>query len=380
MKHTTFPIETFGEPSEPSDLWEKHWRFIGIIVQSVIFLVAITSGVTTFDGAVLLNTRVGGVNFASIAYAGILAICVTSTIMCAWWVMMEVIPRQRGTFRIAAALVLLLALQGWTLAVSSSSNAISLGHKEALATHMAQTAQAFEATIAGISARSLAVKPRVSEFEGVARGRCLQAEGELKRGTLSDAPGKGGLTGVLYLLCAQSTETAQGLAASVETVEARADEVTKLLQDMNTVIWDTDKHIFERERRFLEIADEIKAWVRLSAGDDLASVLRTSLDVQAAALTPSSLASGSFGDKQRAIIEDLRAGVEQQGVVYKTLAAEIEAIPVPELPDELRISLKEAVWRAQSSLTIQIALAVGIDFFQLFMVLAFMLGRRQSAR
>ncbi|WP_375228634.1 hypothetical protein [Roseobacter sp. S98] len=360
--------------------YARLYPFLQLIVAAVILLLSLISGGMTFEGAYLLNLRVGGQSFATVATAGLLAIGITAGIVTAWWVMMSILPMLRGVAKIVAGLVLIIALQFWMLSVSTTNNAIALGAADALITHMETTSAAYEAAISATLERGLAIKPYIGLLQGEAESRCEQAKGERERGTVTGSKGPGAVTGILELLCTQSTATVRAMRQAVEATEMRADEITRLLSKLDMVIWDHNKTVFKREAAFLSYVGDAKAWLRLASADDLTQTLNTAHGVMAAAVTPPSVSSGAFGATQQKLITGLKRSVEETGEVYKAIAATIAAKPVPVLPEAARISLIKAVWKARLDLWPQLAAAVGIDYFQLFMVLAFMIGRPQSAR
>lgn len=379
MKHTPI-ILAGGSGSTPEDPEIRALPFKKKVTAIVILLLALISGAMTFEGAYLLNLRVGGQSFATVVMAALIAIGVTAGIMTAWWVMMSVIPTLGSAKRVAAGLALVLALQGWMLAVSTTNNVIALGAPDALVSHMERTQSFYEKAVSAAMDRALAIKPYLGSLQGEAEGRCVQAEGERDRGSMSRAPGPGAISGMLDMLCTQSSAIVDTLRATVSTTEMRATEADDLLRRLDSVIWDHDKSVFAREREFLALLGKLKAWLRLTASEDLTKALETSHAVMAAGVTPPSLADGQFGALQQQLIGNLRASVEDTGAVYQRIARELAAKPLPSLPDSARISLPRAVWMSRLDLTPQIAAAVGIDFFQIFMVLAFLVGRPKSAR
>ncbi|MEM7669580.1 MAG: hypothetical protein AAF317_10595, partial [Pseudomonadota bacterium] len=96
MQHSPFP----QPPAEP----DRPWAFRKRVTNIVILVLAVISGVWTFEGAYLSNLRVGGQTFATVVSAGLLSIGVTAAIMTAWWIMIAVIPTLRTRGRITAGL------------------------------------------------------------------------------------------------------------------------------------------------------------------------------------------------------------------------------------------------------------------------------------
>ncbi|MEL7444257.1 MAG: hypothetical protein AAGK02_00395 [Pseudomonadota bacterium] len=345
----------------------------------MILVLAVISGVWTFEGAYLSNLRVGGQTFATVVSAGLLSIGVTAAIMTAWWIMIAVIPTLRTTGRIAAGLCLILSLQVWMLGVSSLNNMVAQTAPAALTTHMEQVAKEYADAVDGAVASALAIKPFLGTIRGEAESRCAQMQAEIERGALTGSKGRGGVSGMLELLCVQSTAVADTLTTAIANAEQRAAEADRLLQQLDRDIQDHGQTIFERETAFLEGLGQLDAWLRRADADDLTRALSVAHEAMAASLAPPSLSGGAFGSKQRALIENLRLSVDATGQVYRDMIAQLQAGPPPIVQDRARISLIAAIWRSRVDHLPQIAAAIGIDLFQLFVVLAFLLaegGRR----
>ncbi|MEM9761902.1 MAG: hypothetical protein AAF968_05240 [Pseudomonadota bacterium] len=378
MKYTNIPIPMrLGWEPDP----DRELRFMKRVVNLVILVLALISGAWTFEGAYLGNLRVGGQSFATVVSAGLLAIGVTAAIMTAWWVMMAVIPTLRSPGRIVAGLVLVLSLQGWMLGVSSLNNMVAQAAPAALTTHMESVAQDYADRVDTAVKASLSIAPFLGNLRGEAESRCAQAAAERDRGALTGSPGPGAVTAMLDLLCVQATTVAETLSAAVAEAETRAGTADDLLQQLDLDIHDHSRTIFERETAFLQGLARLEAWLRRSDASDLTRTLTVAHEAMAASIAPPSLTQGGFGARQQALIQDLRGSVDATGQVYRDMISGLPRQPVAD-HGPARISLIAAIWRSRIDHLPQIAAAIGIDLFQLFIVLAFLLaesGRRPQA-
>ena len=193
--------------------------------------------------------------------------------------------------------------------------------------------------------------------------RCGQAETERESGSISGSPGRGAISGTLDAVCEQTRSVASAVAASIAHTEDRASEVAAILGDMDAILYDHTKHIFERETAFMLLAAEVETWLRQTESEDMTQILERANEVLAAGIITLSSSGGAFGTRQAAIIDGLRASIEETGLIFEDVAAELRELPEPDFQPLARVSLVEAVWRNKIAHLPQICAAVGIDFF-----------------
>lgn len=345
------------------------------LITFILFGLAIVSGVWTFEGVYMENMRTGGVSVVTILYAALLALSVTTAHMMGWWLLLHVIPRLK-TFRAAiCGAALLILLQGWTFAVSTLSNLMALTGPSAILAELEDRRAEITDAVDAATARALAIKPFLGQFEGEAIGRCAQRDSELERGGLTGSGGRGAVVGTLDMLCAQSTGIFESIRDVVTETERRSAEVQSLLSDLDAAANDHSRHIFGRETAFLEVAGEIQSWLRQTRADDLTKTLETAHKAMAASITTLPADGGNLGTTQASVIEGLKASIAETGQLYAGLAEELSALPQPALPSLKRVDVVAAVLARWTENLPGVAAAVGIDLFQLFTVLVFLLAR-----
>lgn len=346
-----------------------------VLVTFILFGLAIVSGVWTFEGVYLENMRTGGVSVVTVLYAALLALSVTAAHMIGWWLLLYVIPRLRSLRAAFAGAGLILMLQGWTFAVSTLSNLMALTGPSAILAELEDRRAELAEAVDAATARALAIKPFLGQFEGEAIGRCAQRDSELERGGLTGSGGRGAVVGTLDMLCAQSTGIFASIRDVVAETERRSGEVQFLLGDLDAAAHDHSRDIFERKSAFLQSAGEIQAWLRQTRADDLTKTLETAHRAMAASITTLPSEDGNFGSAQASVIEGLKSSIAETGHLYADLAGELADLPQPELPTLKRVDVVAAVLNRWRENLPAVAAAIGIDLFQLFTVLVFLLAR-----
>ena len=367
-------VELFNKPT-PDELAEKNLNHKERMAALVILILSLISGVWTFEGAYLQNQRVGGDSFYTVVYSALIAVGVTAAQVTAWWVLIAVIPSLKPGRWLLLGMALTGALQLWTFAVSSTNNGVALTGGPALIRELQDQRSKYAEAIEQASARALAIKPYLGILEGEAEGRCAQLASEVERGGVTGSAGRGAVSGTLELLCAQSRRNAALMRSVVEANEARTIEAQQILSSMDRVIFDDSMTVFERETAFLQLAGQAEAWLLQTRSDDMSQVLRTSHKAMAASVSTLPTEAGSFGNRQTAVIEGLKASIGETGQLYSKVADDLERLPPGETPRAERVSIVFAVWRSAWHHLPSMAAALGIDLFQLFMVLAFILAR-----
>jgi len=354
---------------------ERDINYKQLIVAIVTLTLALVSGVWTFEGAYTLTERIGGESFRTVIVAGLIALAVTSAQVTAWWVLLGIIPRLK-TGRKKLGVSLVAALQIWTLAVSSTNNVVALTGESALIAALQEQRTDYARAVEASTARALAIKPYLGVLEGEAAGRCAQLASEVERGSMTGARGTGSVSATLELLCAQSRSNYAQIAAAVDTTERRAQEIQATLAAMSKSLYDTETPVFDRETAFLQLTAEADSWLRQTKAADMSRVLRTSHKAMAASVSALPAEKTALGERQAAVIAGLKQSVLETGRLYSQVADELDALSeVAETPAATRVPIVFATVRAAPEHLPNVAAAIGVDLFTLFMTLAFMLAR-----
>lgn len=362
-------------PPTPGQLADIEIRYKQRIVGIVTLMLALVSGVWTFEGAYTLTERIGGESFRTIIVSGLIALAVTSAQVTAWWVLLSVVPRLKpGRKKLGISLV--AALQIWTLAVSSTNNVVALTGESSLIAALQEQRAEYVHAVEAATARALAVKPYLGILKGESDGRCAQLVSEVERGSMTGARGTGSVSATLELLCAQSRSNYSQIADAVETTERRALEIQATLAAMSETLYDTSIPVFERETAFLQLTADADGWLRQTKADDMGRVLRTSHKAMAASVAALPAEQTALGVRQAAVIAGLKQSVLETGRLYSRVADELDALSeAAETPAATRVPIVFATVRAAPEHLPNVAAAIGVDLFTLFMTLAFMLAR-----
>ena len=351
-------------------------EFQEAVVGIVILILAVISGVWTFEGAYLQNQRVGGDTVNVLIYATLIAIGVTAAQVTAWWVLVSVIPRLKSGRTLLLGVGLTAALQGWTWAVSSLNNAVALTGGPAIVRSLEDQSAAYARAVETATANALAVKPYLGLLEGEAEARCNLSEAERQDGAVTGAGGPGAVSATLAVLCNQSRANANLMRDVVGSTERRAREIQTTLSQMDTVIYDEDLSVFARETAFIELVGDVAAWLRQTRSDDLTEALRTSHQVMASSITTLPTTDDALGRRQAAVIAGLKTSVSETGKLYQQVGAKLDAMPEAAAPPPAqRVSVVEAVWDSAPHHLPSVAAALGIDTFNITILLAFILAR-----
>lgn len=368
----------FAQPKDVEDDYATTLRDREAVVQKIIFVLALISGWWTFEGAYLLNSRIGGDTLATTFSAAVLAIGVTCGCVTAWWVLMTVIPRLSSKRQIIAGCLLVGALQIWMLGVSSLNNVIAQSAQSSILAHLENQLAGIKRNVELAHLRADKTKQFLIPLRGESEGWCLRKDSELEKGVWTGSPGRGAVVGTLESLCAQSQSQVESFGLILAAVESRSSTIKDVLQRMDAVLYEFDLGVFEREREFIRLSSEVEDWLLATKADDLTTSMKFLRDSMSASVSALGTQSGQFGKVQQDAIQSFKLALQESSLVIQEFVEALDETPEPEIIVVNRISLVDAVWRSKVDHLPQITAAVGIDMYQLFMVLTFLIGRQNK--
>lgn len=375
---------TFGELMNSSALPEppikpQQMSLMERVTMIVAALLGFVSGIWTFRGAMMIEERVGGESFETVASAGLLGLTASAALVTAWYLLSQIIPKlsSQKLRRSGAALTAAVLLFGYC--VSSLNNAAALTGPSALLMQMEEDRSSLAIQVAKTARSALAIEPYLGQLQSRAQSFCAGKEIELDSGGFSGAGGPGAVSGALTMMCEDARGNAASIAAIVEATKTGLVTVEEHLSDMEAVIYDHDLTVFEREDKFLLLAREVEAWMRSAGTSDMAEALVTSQRAMAAGVATLSTQGGSFGQTQASVIQGLKESIAAIGDVYQTVADQVATLPEPDTTPIRRASLVRVTIKYGFDALPQLAAAFGIDTFMLLALTALGLARRENA-
>ncbi|MCA0948494.1 hypothetical protein LCM08_26490 [Salipiger pacificus] len=345
----------------------------------VAALLGFTSGIWTFLGANMLEERVGGESFQSVASAGLLGLGASASLVTAWWLLSKVVPKLSSRRLRLRGGLLTVAVLCFGYLVSSLNNSIALTAPSALLMQMEEDRAGLALRVNQTAKRALAIQPYIGQLEARAESFCAGQESELQSGGFTGSSGSGGVSGALGMMCTDARGNAESIAAIVSETQKGLKAVEGTLSDMEAVIYNHDLTIFEREDQFLLLARNVEAWMRDASTADMADALVTSQKAMAAGVASLSTQDGSFGLRQTEVIQGFKSSISEIGDVYQTIADEVSLLPEPDMTPITRMDLPGVTLKFGWQHAPQLAASFGIDTFMLFALAALGLARRENS-
>lgn len=321
------------------------------------------SWLTSFTGVVAMAEWIAGASEATRHVAALITAAAMGAQFTIWHFAMRLIPLyETGSAKATGFLVLLvsLVLLGLT---STFTSFIGLA---------GDSARGFEAQVQAddaaqrarlVSKRAAATSDAVFAIRPQAAIACQRYKDELASGVLTGAAGPGVVTSTLLGFCTGKRDILSALEETVAENAAHVQALGDLSREMDAVIFDLDRSIFERELAILDLARRMENRLYALEDADRTKGLRVVTQGMANSVRELSEASGGLAQRQAAAIRSIIAEEQAFGAAIEGLFDAIDALPLPE-PSRAQLRPAQVLVLSHWSMHLpQLALALVVDLF-----------------
>ena len=333
----------------------------------------------SFEGTAYNLERDGGAIFSTTAAALIATVTIGVFQIIGWYILLDT-RHYDSALKKAGGGLIALAFLFFGYGTSSYFNYASITAPSATIIYRSDQVEQLASAMDVLRRQSEASSQLLPLIEAEEQAGCSAAKLEAASGAYSGSRGKGRVSGVLDGICQRASAAAKAMRAAVAANEANAKQADLILAGLETLLSDTRLSLLERERRITAGVRELEAIIRK---------IRKARMVESAeaffkTLTTSVAALGGTGGsglqaRQNLALRELRQGFTEREPIIAELVAKIASENVPEVAMDARPSVHEMLWYSADKHPQNVLVAMGIDSFALFMLLALTLKQPSAS-
>ena len=362
-------------PVPQSDTGDAHRKidFQRFVILFAAALATLSSISLSFGGTVYNLERDGGAIFSTIGSALSVSVVTGVFQFVGWWVLLDT-RLYPNVWRKIGGLICAVAFLLFGYGTSSYFNYTMLSAPSATVIYLGDEVHERTETLDALRIRADAINQLLPAVRAEQEVACNAAQIEGDDGAYSGSRGRGFVFAVFTDICNRATVAVEALEAALAVNAGNAARARAVLDALETGLSDVSQPILERERRLRRLIRELDDIIR----DVRGARMTESTDTFFAVLVSSVAALGSsdelsFEARQNRALMNVRAGFEERIPVIRQAIADVSAVDVPAVTLSNRPSVHElmlhSVWQhPQNAL-----LALGIDSFAAFMILALLL-------
>ncbi len=321
------------------------------------------SAYTSYEGMLTMAEWISGASDSTRMLCILIVACATGSQFALWHYTMKlmplfVAPRAKGIgLFVATVLMVALALS------STLTSIIGTTKDSARGKELQAQADLYAAKAAMLAPRAAAMEDALLIIGAQASAACARHQEELQTGSITGSRGKGLVTGYLLGQCESKRAIAETLEETIAVNEARTREIAALSAKLDTIIYDRDRPIGEREMDFLALARRMDALLQALQNEDRTRALRAGATGLSSAIGKLESTNGGFAANQNRAIAMLAGEEAENARKIESLITQIEALPLPEAGRAVLKPAQDLVWAYASSHLPQMAIALIIDLF-----------------
>lgn len=340
------------------------------IVTHILFVIAASSGLFTFNGASL-----DADSFTEEARASVFALAGASAIFLFWHYVISILPGLRRRWEKSLALIITLLWCVLIFFLSSAFNVAGLAGREALELHLSRYVASLEEALDAQFRQSLLIEGVASDLR-LEIARYEEAVGlEFNKGVYSGQPGPGAVVNALT-----------GIQGRLEGLLEEADEFTKETERLSgsaktrleTIrkIATSGNPLSRRQRDIAKESDQLRLDLAQMDARNLAESISRTLEALPREVDLQSQFSrnAAVAKNQRAALEKVREDIVTSGNVLGDFIDKATALPPPQVIAFEKISAVRAVMVYWENYLPFWAGGVALDIAPLAVVLFLMIG------
>lgn len=349
---------------------ERLWETAGAQAALKVTLVLLTliSGYMCFEGVLAERERDMGLTFDAVTHAALVATAVTVTLFVGWHIILSLTPRMRTASRRVGAYVFALVFTAWALSVSTWFNFVGLSGHASLILYMSEAVDNMSQAVDDVTAQASQARAVIPALQSVAASTCASYDAEVTQGLGTGSKGVGKYSQALLAACTATRTSAESLDAKSGLIEQQASGLGGTLRTLSDVVNDRNVPVLDREAAFRKGQAEVDTLLRSVRNARLRETATAALAALKSSVPEMPDDGGTFGAKQRALLDALR------GQVSGAITA-LEAV-LAKMPDDKAVASRRAERVTLTDVSLRfihrsipsLALAIGIDLFPLIMM------------
>ncbi|MGJ8618625.1 MAG: hypothetical protein ACSHWS_17410 [Sulfitobacter sp.] len=381
-EHTTTAatLDTGQAQSKPNG-FDRSEGYVVVLTALVFGLISIVSAYATYSGTQLFLNEVGG-SSTMIQGSAILLTMATAAILMVGWNLIAVYGSEARTRPASAGMlglgVIMLCM---TFSISTLSNVTALAGPASKVHDWRVTVEESSYAIDQLETVSKGVIQLLPGWQAEANKACPAADQELRGGLVSGTgAGSGPVAFALSSLCQQSRSFVASMEAALTETDQAVIEARSALQLMRQAVRDRETAVLGREDRFLAAGDTLTTALQRLRAADLTEVLTAGAEQVQASVTELGQNS-TFTRAQVETVRGIREGITGLVISTNRVTQHLRSQPVPERTVIRSPDYIEAIATHAFRFTPIMAAAIGIDLFQMWVLLFFRAakaGRRHA--
>lgn len=331
-------------------------------------LLTIISGYMTFEGVLAERERDMGLTFDAVIHAVLVAIAVTVTLFVGWHVILSLTPRMRRWYLRIAAYIFAGLFTLWALSVSTWYNFVGLSGHASLLLYMSDAVDRMTGAVDAVTAQASEARAVIPALEGVAASTCASYDAEVTQGLGTGSRGVGKYSQALLSACTATKTATQKLNATASQSEDLGKRLGLALSALSDTLQDRSLTVLDREAAFRKGAAEVEALLRSVRNAGLRKTAEASLGALKSSVPDMPDDGGTFGAKQRALLDALRGQMAGAITSLEKVLAGMATAPAITLERAKRVTLTDVTRLYIDRSIPNLALAIGIDVFPLIMM------------
>jgi len=344
------------------------YQFSESIISMVIFALTVASGYMTFEGVLAERERDMGISFASGLHALIVAFCVTIGLFGGWLVIMTLAPKMRNSFLGLMAYLFAVVFTLWCLCVSSWYNFQGLSGHSALIMYMSDATDKMSRAVDGVTAKASEAKAVLPALESLSASACASHQAEVTQGLGTGGRGVGPYSQALLSVCTSTQKAVENLKATSVRGEEEAVRLGEKLSALKQVVTDSKIDLHEREAQFKKGSAEVEALLRSIRNAGMYAAVEASVATLKSSVLELPTDSGSFGERQRALLKAVAQQVNGAASALEKVLAGMKRGEEVLLERAEHLTLADVSVRYFHRSIPNFALAIGLDLFPLAMM------------
>lgn len=349
---------------------ERLWASAGAHALLLVILVLLTliSGFMCFEGVLAERERDMGLNFDAVTHAALVATAVTATLFGGWHIILSLTPRMRRWYLRVAAYAFAVIFTGWALSVSTWYNFVGLSGHSSLLLYMSEAVDVMSQTVDDVTEQASQARAVIPALQSVAASTCASYDAEVTQGLGTGSKGVGKYSQALLAACTATRTSAESLSAKSAQIEQQADGLGGTLRTLRSTINDRNVTVLDREATFRKEQANVETLVRSVRNARLRDTAEAALAALRSSVPNMPDDGGTFGAKQRALLDALRGQVSGAIVALEAVLAAMPDEKARAKGGAERVTLTDVSLRYILRSIPNLALAVGIDLFPLIMM------------
>ncbi|MEI4233000.1 hypothetical protein [Roseovarius sp. D22-M7] len=254
---------------------------------------------------------------------------------------------------------------------STYTGFIGLSEQSAQQHHIINEGERYPPQIELIEARGAALEDMLFFVEPQAKAACVRYEQELNSGVITGSRGKGLVTGQFLRICEAKESIVENLKATIALNDERSAIVGGLVEQMDDVIYDVSRPMYERLRAFLDLTRSVDGVLKAIRLDDRTVAVEASFQALGNSVASLDDASSGLQLAQAQVIAGIVVEEREAASAMTSMIDHIKSRSTPDFERARLLDAQEVVIRYWAKNITNLALVIVIDGYPIVSMLLF---------